>query len=94
MIYPEMAREIIFDPEAIQKKWVENFCKYASPDIYKRIRSLCKVINDFGQVKFSFFDNGRDEAIEDKAWVEEIIENSSKYRKTVTIEQRKKYGKL
>ena len=94
LIYPEMAREIIFDPESIQKKWVENFCKYSSPDIYKRIRSLCKVINNFGEVKFSFFDYDRDEAVEDKAWVEEIIEKSSKYRKTVTIEQRQRYGKL
>lgn len=83
MIYPDMAKEIIFNPEEIQKKWVDNFCKYTSPDIYKKLRSLCKVINNFGKVKFSFFDNGKDEDFEDKAWVEEIIEMSKKYRAKV-----------
>lgn len=78
--YPNMKKEIKFNAEDIQRKWIESFCKYESSGIYEKLRLLCCKMNGLGKHSFSFFDE-QNENSEDKKWIDEIIQKSEKYRR-------------
>lgn len=78
--YPNMKKEIKFNAEDIQRKWIESFCKYESSGIYEKLRLLCRKMNSLGKHSFSFFDEQTKNS-EGEKWIEKIIQQSEKYRR-------------